>query len=77
MHTGDGDLVSENAEYMEWLLGFVTGFNSAHVEDEQQQVTRTEPAGVDLWMRNWCNKHPTQKVVEGIMAFIRSDAARR
>jgi hypothetical protein len=46
MHTSDGDLVSENAEYVQWLLGFVTGFNSAHVEDEQQQVTRTEAAGV-------------------------------
>jgi hypothetical protein len=31
-------------------------------------------------MRNWCNKHPTNSVVEGAMAFVnemRTNAAAR
>jgi hypothetical protein len=75
--TGDGDFVSEIAEYQQWLLGFVSGFNSAiaaynaaHADEHEQQVTRFDPAGMDLWMRNWCNKHPTNLVYDGAVAFV-------
>ena len=56
-------------------MGFVSGFNAMHEEEQQVSV---DLAGLDLWMRNWCNKHPAQKVFHGALAFIdemRSNAA--
>jgi len=65
----DGDLlVSENAVYLAWLLGFVSGVNAT--AEEQQQIRQVDPAGLDLWMRNWCNKHPTQPVGEAVQLFL-------
>jgi hypothetical protein len=75
--TRDGDFFSENAEYNQWLIGFVSGFNFAHDDDLGQQV-KSDLAAMDLWMRNWCNKHPTNTVSQGAYAFIdemRSNAA--
>jgi hypothetical protein len=66
--TGLGRFVSENSDYQQWLLGFVTGYNAARVG--QQQVTGIDLAGMDLWMRNWCNQNPTKTVFEGANAFI-------
>jgi hypothetical protein len=68
--TGDGDFISENGEYQQWLLGYVSGFNAAHGAEREQQVTRIDIAGMDLWMRNWCNKHPTNSIAEGAVAFL-------
>jgi hypothetical protein len=59
MNTGDGYLVSENAEYQQWLLGFVSGFNYSRAYWQEEQVTGIDLAGLDLWMRNRCNQHPT------------------
>ena len=70
VHTGDSDLVSENSEYQQWLLGFVSGFNAAHPVEQEQQVRGIDIAGMDLCMRNWCNQHPTKSVFEGATAFI-------
>ena len=70
MSTRDGNFVSENAEYTQWLLGFLSGFNAAHAGEREQQVTGSDPAGMDLFMRNWCNQHPTQSVFEGALALI-------
>ena len=69
MPTRDGDFVSENAEYQQWLMGFVTGFNAAHLGEQEQQV-EIDLAGTDLWMRNWCKQHPTKMVFDGAWAFI-------
>jgi hypothetical protein len=83
MSTHDGDLVSENAEYLQWLEGFVSGYNAvvSHIGQEEQQVKQVDTAGLDLWMRNWCNKHPTQLVGEAAQLFInemlKNEAARR
>jgi len=54
--TRDGDLVSENAMYTQWLMGFVSGvnsvlyvYNATHPgEEQQQQIMNIDPAGVDL-----------------------------
>jgi hypothetical protein len=78
--TRDGVFVNEYATYQEWLMGFVTGFNAAHTNEEQQITASIDSAGMDLWMRNWCNQHPTQTVFQGALAFIdemRSNAGRR
>ena len=75
--TRDGDLVSENAMYTQWLMGFVSGvnsvlyvYNATHPGEEQQQIESIDAAGVDLWMRNWCNQHPVKTVFEGAETFI-------
>ena len=77
MTTRDGEFVSENVAYIEWLLGFVSGFNAtlsafnaAHPGEEQQQIESIDAAGADLWMRNWCNQHPVKTVFEGAETFI-------
>ena len=70
-HTGTGLFVDEYTMYQQWLMGFVTGFKIKHAsEAEQQQQVRIDPAAMDLWMRNWCNQYPTQKVYQAANAFI-------
>ena len=79
MDTPDGAFVGENAEYQEWLLGFVSGFNEAQYGDKQKQiVANVDMAAIDQWMRNWCNQNPTRTVFEGASTLIdemRSNAA--
>jgi hypothetical protein len=69
-NTDYGRFVSENSEYQQWLLGFVSGFNAAHASEPDKQATGIDQAGMDLWMRNWCNKNPTKTVFDGANAFI-------
>jgi hypothetical protein len=71
-NTGSSVFVNEYAQYQQWLAGFVSGFNSSHASqpEQHQQVTGIDSAGMDLWMRNWCNKHPTQTVSYGAAVFI-------
>jgi hypothetical protein len=70
MNTARGLVVEEYAQYLQWLMGFVSGFNSLSANKDGQQVKGIDRAGMDLWMRNWCNKHPTQTVFDGAQAFI-------
>jgi hypothetical protein len=72
MNTAKGVFVDEHAEYQEWLMGFVSGYNFAYsaAGGVQQQVVEIDQAGADLWMRNWCNQHPTRTVSDAAMAFI-------
>jgi hypothetical protein len=78
--TFGGNFVSENAEYLQWMAGFVSGFNAGHLDEPEQQVPGSDGAGMDLFMRNWCNQHPTKMFLEGVAAFInemRANAAAR
>jgi len=73
MNTAKGIFIDEHSQYQEWLMGFVTGYNfaySASGDEWQKQVTEIDQAGADLWMRNWCNQHPTLTVSDGAMFFI-------
>src|SRR5262245_28850325 len=63
--------VTENTQYQQWLMGFLTGFNAGISTEGKQQISRKiDLAGIDLWMRNWCNQHPTKNVFQGMNAFI-------
>jgi hypothetical protein len=80
--TGNVHFVSENTQYQQWLMGFLTGFNFniANGGDPEQQISgRIDLAGMDLWMRNWCNQHPTKLVYDAADAFIfeHSNAGKR
>ena len=71
LDTVKGPFVDEYTMYQQWLMGFVSGFNVTHAsEAEQLQQVRTDPAAMDLWMRNWCNEHPMQGVFQAANAFI-------
>jgi hypothetical protein len=81
MNTARGVYVSENERYLEWLAGFVSAFNAVNAAtgDLERQV-QIDAAGMDLWMRNWCNQHPTDSVWDGAIAFIHemlTNAARK
>jgi hypothetical protein len=70
MDSGSGRLLSENSTYLQWLAGFVTAFNEARGGELEQQINGIDLAGLDLWMRNWCNQHPTKTIFDGASAFI-------
>jgi hypothetical protein len=67
METVNGQFVHDFARYQGWLMGFVSGYNEAQSNDTQQ--IKVDLAGLDLWMRNWCNKNPTKLVFDGAHAF--------
>jgi hypothetical protein len=72
IETKTGYFVGEYAKYQGWLMGFVAGFNFNAAEVGEEHLVRgIDLAGMDLWMRNWCNQHPTEKVFWGAVAFIR------
>jgi hypothetical protein len=80
MNVPNGVFVTEHTVHLEWLMGFVSGFNYRSGGDMEQQVTKIDSAGMDLWMRNWCNKHPTNSLFDGVQFFINemlSNAAAR
>jgi hypothetical protein len=59
-------MVSKNSEFMQWLMGFVSGASAALGRE-----IKTDGYALDLWMRNWCKQHPTKSVAEGGGAFIK------
>jgi hypothetical protein len=69
-NTGSGRFISENSMYQQWLTGFMTGVNVALAGELEQQIKGLDLAGMDLWMRNWCNQHPTKAVFDGANALI-------
>jgi hypothetical protein len=79
MNTAIGVFIDEHSEYQEWLMGFVTGYNFAYSGpgNEQKAQIEIDQAGADLWMRNWCNQHPTLKVFDGAMFSSRRCGATR
>jgi hypothetical protein len=48
------DYYSKSTTYLEWLLGFITGYNAA-LSDPKKQI-QLDTAAVDLHVRNWCGK---------------------
>ena len=66
-----GVFVSEYAQYLEWLGGFVSALNHALVmRDQREKQLKIDSAGMELWMRNWCHKHPTKTVFYGATVFV-------
>jgi hypothetical protein len=69
VNTRHGEFDGELRNYQSWLMGFATGVNAEQAENQGQQIFKVDIAAIDLWMRNWCNRHPTQTVFEGALAF--------
>jgi hypothetical protein len=58
----------ELIRFHEWMMGFVTGYNALYAEDFNSQI-RTDLSAMDLWMRKWCNDHPTSYFFQATLAF--------
>jgi hypothetical protein len=68
--------VSDNKEYLEWALGFISGANmliALATPENFHQMGRLSPTGIDLWLRNYCNKNPNASFVDAVFAFTRSE----
>jgi hypothetical protein len=71
--------VTENAAYQEWLEGYISGFNMFFAFGEPGQPDiRVDIAGIDAWVRNYCQTHPADSLTTAAWSFIasRSEAFR-
>jgi len=68
---------SEAAQYLNWIDGYISGFNVFAVHDPRRgtihQVTIEQPA-LDAWVRNYCEAHRTSSVAEAVWSLIKSQA---
>lgn len=63
----EGSYVNDLQRYQQWMMGFVSAINSTRPNLDSQ--IKVDLAGMDLWLRNWCNQHPTDSVYHGLMIF--------
>jgi hypothetical protein len=50
------------------MEGFVSGYNAAYEATTDDQI-RIDLSSLDLWLRNWCNAHPTKTVADAGQAL--------
>jgi hypothetical protein len=61
------DYYSKSTSYLEWLLGFVTGYNAASDPRNQFQLNA---ADIDLYVRDWCTQNPTSNIFTAVRQFL-------
>jgi hypothetical protein len=66
-HSAKGEFQSEILVYQQWMYGFITAINLGRIEADQ---IRVDNAAVDLWMRNYCNKYPTDTFSQAAAMFV-------
>ena len=79
--TSPGKLVSRTALddrqdlqstiYIEWLLGFVTGYNAA-LNDPTERV-QVDAAAVDRYVRWWCGQNRASNISTAVQRFLNGD----
>jgi hypothetical protein len=79
--TSPGKLVSHAAPddrkdlqstiYIEWLLGFVTGYNAA-LNDPTERV-QVDAAAVDRYVRWWCGQNRASNISTAVQRFLNGD----
>jgi hypothetical protein len=62
---------SVNALYNQWALAFLSASNLLTASN-----IKVDLAGVDLWLRNWCNNNPTSQFAAALLAFQKSESGR-
>jgi hypothetical protein len=58
--------VGERALMMEYVYGLLTGLNLSR--DRAHQIVN-DNAAIELWLRNWCAKNPTNSLFDAVRAF--------
>ncbi|MEI9404143.1 hypothetical protein [Mesorhizobium argentiipisi] len=69
LRTADGrKFFDESANFMNWVLGYLSAVNMMRAPGKQS--IQLDNAAVDLWLRNWCNAHPTNSIFDGTLALV-------
>jgi len=63
----------EDYVYLQSISGYLTAINEG--SDESHQIT-VDIAGVDLWLRNWCQARPADPLGWAAAAFVQAMHAR-
>jgi len=58
--------MSQRALMMEYVYGLLTGLNLSR--DRAHQIMYDD-AAIELWLRGWCAKHPSNNLVDAVAAF--------
>jgi len=58
--------------FAEWINGFLTLYN---IDNSGKAQIDIDFAGIDLWLRQWCEAHPTKRLVDAVAVF--ADEQRR
>lgn len=53
--------------YSEWIQGYLTAVSA---EMNISTLDAIDYAGIDLWLRKWCGKHPTENLLSAIRALV-------
>jgi hypothetical protein len=61
-------LYGELIRFREWMESFVSGYNAAYEANTDDQI-RINLSSLDLWLRNWCNAHPTKSFAQAGQAL--------
>jgi hypothetical protein len=56
--------------YAQWIQGYISGINQMSKPDPAAQMGVDYP-GIDLWLRKWCQAHPTNSLVDAVSALIK------
>jgi hypothetical protein len=71
MTTDEGrNFFDESASFMNWLLGYLSAVNV--MRGPGKPMIQQDNAGIDLWIRNWWNAHPTQSMFDGARPWSQS-----
>ncbi|MDG4853828.1 hypothetical protein EOA75_01320 [Mesorhizobium sp. M1A.F.Ca.IN.022.07.1.1] len=58
----------ESANFMNWVLGYLSAVNMMRAPGKPS--IELDNAAVDLWLRNWCDAHPTNSIFDGTLALV-------
>ncbi len=69
------EYASRTALYSEWLLGYISAFDSIHratsLPGARDSASRlSDSTALAAWVRNWCSEHPLSKVSDAAWAFL-------
>jgi hypothetical protein len=57
---------AEGSHYVTWAQGFIS---AANLFDRRLDI-RVDNAGIDGWLRRWCEQHPADGFGQAVKAFI-------
>jgi hypothetical protein len=57
--------------YTQWINGFVTAANMSGPQGFKYQI-HVDVNGIALWVKNYCAAHPSDPIVSGAGAFVRT-----
>jgi hypothetical protein len=62
------DYYSKSTVYLEWLLGFLTGYNAAVIDTTKQ--VQVDVAAIDSYVRSWCTQNPSSNIFTAVHHFL-------